>query len=90
MHIGTVYEVWSRNWSEQTVVKVWSRNWSEQTVSGIWNMSLSKKIDDIWQVHTSQCNSMHESSRSRESNVFIYMSQYMYDMSYCIIITSLQ
>jgi len=40
-------------------------------MSEIWNISWSKQMDDIWQVQTSESNSMHESSESRESSVFV-------------------
>jgi len=64
MPMGTVSEVWNINWSD-LYPRFEIKNWSEQ-------------MDDIWQVQTSESNSMHESSGSRESNVFVCDSVYVY------------
>jgi len=37
MHVGTVFDVWNRNWSEQIVPNVWNRNGSEH-IDGIWQV----------------------------------------------------
>ena len=63
-----------------TVPEVWNRNWSGQTVSEVWNMSWSEQMDDIWQVHTSESNTMHECLPKVESLVSLFVSQCMSDV----------
>jgi len=63
-----------------TVPEVWNRNWSGQTVSEVWNMSWSEQMDGIWQVHTSESNSMHKCLPEVESLVSLLVSQCMYDV----------
>jgi len=63
-----------------TVPEVWNRNWSGQTVSEVWNMSWSEQRDGIWQVHTSESNWMHKCLPKVESLVSLLVSQCMYDV----------